>query len=221
MSEAAVKPVKIEHWPIEHVIPYERNAKKHEKDQVRRIVAAIQRSGNRFDVPIVVTGEGVIIKGHGRRLAALELGWKTVPVICHRGISAEEAAQMRLADNRVAIGDIDTEMLKLDLESHEGLASGLDGIFDLKELELVSADAWEMKTESFVNDMDAVLTEQHETTTAVAEAATKGRVQLAKAFGFKDIPADGQRAINRLMAKAEAATGLQGDEALITFAAAL
>lgn len=218
MASDPIKTPKVEHWPIENLIPYELNVKKHEKEQVARIVQAIVKSG-RFDVPIVVDKNGVIIKGHGRRLAALELGMKEVPVICHRDIGPEQARAMRLSDNRVAVGDIDTEMLKVELGDLD--QDLLSGIFDAKELDFISADLGEMNLDAFVTDMDEVVSEQRADLAERTERVAESRVPVAKALGFKDIPASMQIHITRLMARAEEATGLKGADAFTTFAAAL
>lgn len=215
---APIKTPKVEMWSISDITPYKLNVKKHEKEQVARIAAAILKSG-RFDVPIVVDSNGVIIKGHGRRLAALELGMTKVPVVCHRDITPDEAKAMRLADNRVAISDIDTDMLKIELADMD--KDSLDGIFDLKEIEFIGADLGSMSVDSFVGDMDKVLSDQRDDLGARTEDAGKARIPLAKAFGFKDIQASSQIHLTRLMSKAEAATGMTGEEALVAFAAAL
>lgn len=208
----------IELWPIENITPYELNVKKHEKEQVARICAAIVKSG-KFDQPIVVDEHGVIIKGHGRRLAALELGMKEVPVVCHRDMSPAEVRAMRLADNRVALSDIDTEMLRVELADLD--VTLLSGIFDNKEIEFIQADLGDMNSDAFVSDMSEVIADQRKDVDARADRIAANRVPLAKAFGFKDIEAAQQIHITRLMSKAEAATGLQGAEALGVFAAAL
>lgn len=210
--------IKLEHWPIENITPYELNAKKHDKEQVSRIAQAISRFG--FDQPIVVDKNGVIIKGHGRRLAAIELGRKTAPVWCRRDLSPDEVKAARLADNRVAISDIDPEMLRLDLASMD---IDLSGIFDAKEIDFMKADLGTMNTDAFVDDMDAVLEGQRQENEARVEKLVGAdvRVLLSKAFGFKDISAAGHIAIVNLMSKAEAATGLKNDAALVAFAASL
>lgn len=209
----APKPLKVALWPVGDITPYELNAKKHEKDQVKRIAEAIRRHG--WDVPIVVDRHGVIIKGHGRRLAALELGLEKVPVIVREDLSPDEVKAARLADNRVAIGDYDTDMLRAEIAS---IDESLKGIFDDKELEFLVADLGTVDTGVFVDDMDGVLAEQKAELEAKSEAASKGRVTLTRAFGFKDIPAAAQIVITALMAKAEAATGLKNEEALIAWA---
>ena len=54
-----------------------------------------------FDQPIVVDKDHVIIKGHGRRLAALELKMDVVPVVVRADLSPEQCMASRIADNHV------------------------------------------------------------------------------------------------------------------------
>ena len=53
---------------LDEITPYALNNKKHPQEQVDKIAASIVEFG--VDQPIVVDGDGVIIKGHGRALAA-------------------------------------------------------------------------------------------------------------------------------------------------------
>lgn len=60
-------------WIDPHgVTPYEGNAKAHTKAQVRNIARSIRRAGWQQDT--VLTRDNVLVIGHGRRLAALEIG---------------------------------------------------------------------------------------------------------------------------------------------------
>lgn len=211
------KKLKTETWPLANITPYELNVKKHDKEQVARIAASILKSG--FDQPIVVDKNGVIIKGHGRRLALIELGRTEAPVIIRDDLSAAQVRAARLADNRVAIGDIDTEMLKVELEDLD--FDLLEGIFDEKELNFIVADLGDMNSDSFVTDMNAVIADQKTDMTERVAIAEGARVPLAKAFGFKDIAARDQIHITKLMGRAENVTGLTGEEALTTYIAAL
>ena len=83
------------------VTPYERNAKKHPPEQVARIRASIDRFGWQQDC--VLSADNVLVIGHGRRLAALEIGCE-MPY--HRvgknadELTEEEINALRLADNR-------------------------------------------------------------------------------------------------------------------------
>lgn len=216
---AKIKTSAPETWPIADITPYELNVKKHEKEQVARIVQSITRFGWRGN-PIIVDVNGVIIAGHGRRLAAIEMGLKEVPVVVARDLTPEQVRALRLSDNRAALSDIDTDMLKIEL-ADLGDLSLLDGIFDTKELDFIGADLGEMNPAAFVHDMDVVIADQKTDVDARTAAAGAARVPLHKAFGFKDIGADSQIHITRLMSKAEAVTGLSGAEALSVFAAAL
>jgi hypothetical protein len=219
MSAKKVVVTAPEAWPIENITPYRLNVKKHEADQVSRIAASLSRFGWRGS-PIVVDKNGVIIAGHGRRLAALELGWKTVPVSVAADLSDDEVRALRLADNRAAISDTDTDMLRIELGEFDS-AELLTGIFDAKEMDFVQADLGTMNMDAFVSDMGEVVADQRTTEVERAEKMAEQRVPLTKAFGFKDIEATAQIHITRLMGKAEASTGLKGSEALAIYAASL
>lgn len=67
----------IEHLALETLIPYARNSRTHSDEQVAQIAASIREFG--FTNPVLIDGEGGIIAGHGRVLAARKLalnaGW--------------------------------------------------------------------------------------------------------------------------------------------------
>lgn len=78
--------------------PYYRNNKRHSKKQILLMAKAIKTVG--FDQPIVVDKDYVIIKGHGRRLAALELSMDLVPVVVREDLSPAEVMASRIVDNK-------------------------------------------------------------------------------------------------------------------------
>lgn len=108
-------PLITEVWDVEALIPYDDNAKIHTEEQIKALSKAIKKFG--WDQPIVVEEDGTIIKGHGRRLAAMELGLLKVPVIVRRDLTKDQARAARLSDNRVALGDIDESALRRELSS--------------------------------------------------------------------------------------------------------
>jgi hypothetical protein len=55
------------------------------------------------DQPIVVDEANVVLKGHGRLLAAQQAGFETFPVVTHRGLSATEKTALRIEDNQLAL----------------------------------------------------------------------------------------------------------------------
>lgn len=85
--------------PIFDIFPYENNPRRNEK-AVNAVMNSIKQFG--FKNPIIVDEKMVIISGHTRRLAALKLGLKTVPVVIAKDLTEEQVRAFRLADNRVA-----------------------------------------------------------------------------------------------------------------------
>lgn len=207
----------IQMWPIERVKPYERNAKVHDKAQVAKIAASIRKHGWRGN-PIVVNEEGVILAGHGRRLAALDLGLPKVPVVMVKGMSEDEQRAYRLADNRVALSTYDTDLLQAELKEVE---LDMGDIFDKKELAfLLDADLGDLNADAFVDDLDVALEEQSAQTDLTLKAAADKPVSIAKALGFASISGRDERAVAMFMADVEAETGKKGAEAFLAFIAA-
>lgn len=203
----------IQMWGVERLQPYALNAKIHDDAQVAKIAASIERFGWRGN-PIVVDEHGVILAGHGRRLAALKLGLKQVPVLPMTDMSEDEKRAYRLADNRVAISNLDTDLLQKELAT---LDFSLDGFFDAKELTFMEADLGQINEAAFVPDLDAAIAEQaSETAAQIAKAADKP-VAIAAALGFKTVKGADQRAIATFMAQIEADTGKTGADAFMTF----
>ena len=62
----------VERWPLTKLIPYARNARTHSDEQVAQIAASIREWG--WTVPVLVDEQGTLIAGHGRVLAAQQLG---------------------------------------------------------------------------------------------------------------------------------------------------
>ncbi len=197
---------------VSKITPYELNSKVHDPAQVAKIVKSIQEFG--WDQPIVVDKDGVIIKGHGRRLAAIDMGYKQVPVVIRDDLTPEQVRAARLADNRVALSEIDSELLQKELAS---LEFDLGGIFDRKELDFMVADLGDMKVEAFVADLDAAVNEQAAETFEKIKATDEREVKIQVALGFKSIQGADERHVARFMASAEAATGLEGADAFIHF----
>lgn len=98
---------------INDLIPYSRNAKKHDKKQIDNVAESIKQFG--FAQPIVVDKDNNIIIGHCRTLAAKKLGIKSVPVVKMEELTPEQANKLRLLDNKLNESDWDFEMLALDL----------------------------------------------------------------------------------------------------------
>jgi DNA modification methylase len=69
-----------------------------------------------FTIPMLVAEDGTIIAGHGRLMAAAQLGLAEVPVMVALGWSEEDRRLYTLADNRLAeIAEWDPEMLRIEI----------------------------------------------------------------------------------------------------------
>jgi DNA modification methylase len=112
LSPAMAK--RIELWPLEHLVPYAKNARTHSDEQVAQIAASIAEFG--FNNPVLVdTGAG-IIAGHGRVLAARKLGLDQVPVVVLDHLSETQKRAYIIADNRIGENaGWDEEMLRGEL----------------------------------------------------------------------------------------------------------
>jgi DNA modification methylase len=90
----------IERWPIDRLIPYARNARQHSEKQVAQLAQSIRDNG--FVCPVLVDKHGSVIGGHGRILAAQQVGLTELPVIVLDHLTETQAQALRLTDNRIA-----------------------------------------------------------------------------------------------------------------------
>ncbi len=105
---------KLEHWPIERLLPYIRNARTHSEAQIAQIAASIAEFG--FTAPILAGSDGVIVAGHGRLAAARKLGLASVPVVVLEHLTPTQRRALVIADNKIAENaGWDEELLRLEL----------------------------------------------------------------------------------------------------------
>lgn len=115
--------------PPSRLIPYDDNPRRTEL-AVPKVKASIRRFG--FRNPILVDPDYTIIEGHTRRLAAIELGMETVPVIVCSDLTDEEVRALRVIDNKVAeYAQWDFSKLDQEVAAISGLAD-----FDLADFGL-------------------------------------------------------------------------------------
>ena len=123
---------------LEKLRPYERNAKKHGAGQIEKLKASITEFG--FLTPCLIDSEYNLIAGHGRVMAAKELGIETVPCVFIEGLTDEQRRAYILADNRLGeLGewDIDLvvgELIELDELGFDVELTGFDMPEELPEV---------------------------------------------------------------------------------------
>ena len=115
--------------PIDSIRPYPGNPRRND-DAVDAVAKSLREFG--FRQPIVVDADGVIIVGHTRLKAALQLGLAEVPVHVAAGLTPAQTKAYRLADNRtaaIATWDDDalvTELLGLQDQGYDLDLTGFD-----------------------------------------------------------------------------------------------
>lgn len=212
--------MKIEMLDPASLVPYPRNAKLHPVEQIERLAQVIQTNG--WDQPIVVDGDLVIIKGHGRQLAALKLGLSLVPVMVRSDLTKAQANAARISDNAVFGLSFDTRTLQAEIHA---LMATEGVIFTAEDLGLAEKDKKLLLGALDVAAMDVVMQDTHGEIEAQkdddAERIAKSDAQmipLADAFGgVKRISRKQARAVQRFMAEIEAETGKTGFDALVSF----
>ena len=129
----------IEYVPIEEIKPYANNAKLHPQEQVEQIIESIKDYG--FNDPIAIW-HGEIVEGHGRLMAAQELGMETVPIIRLDNLTDEQRRAYALAHNKLTMNSgfdfsilerelesLDTDMTKYGFDSNHIFPDDLDSFF--------------------------------------------------------------------------------------------
>ncbi len=104
--------------PVDDLKPNPRNPNTHPARQIELLAKNIRYFG--FRHPITVSKlSGFIVAGHGRLLAAKELGMQIVPVDYQDFASENDEMAVLVADNRLA------ELASLDLNSLESIINDL------------------------------------------------------------------------------------------------
>jgi hypothetical protein len=130
--------IEVRWLPLEALKPDPRNARIHVLRQVARIADSIAAFG--FNVPVLIDGNGGVLAGHGRVLAARRLGLKEVPTIALDHLDEAQRRAFMIADNRLGeLASWDEARLGLELEELKVLdldfalcATG----FELSEIDL-------------------------------------------------------------------------------------
>lgn len=131
--------LKIEYVKTAELSPYANNAKLHPAEQIEQIKKSIQEFG--FNDPIAIWKDNEVIEGHGRLIAANELGLEQVPVIRLDNLSDEERRAYMLVHNQLTMNTgfdfalleeelegLDIDMSEFGFEEYEH--TDIDGLFE-------------------------------------------------------------------------------------------
>lgn len=133
---------------IENVKPNPANPNTHPEEQIKNLAQNIKSIGWRY--PITISNQsGMIVKGHGRLMAAKYLGVKEVPVEYQNYSSEEEEMADLLFDNRIQeLSEIDRKTLLNCFENYDtgNIPFELSGYTEEEYRDLASAfDEYEPK----------------------------------------------------------------------------
>lgn len=132
---------RIELWPLDRLKPYAKNARTHSETQVAQIASSIVEYG--FISPMLVSGEGEVMAGHGRLAAAKKLALDVVPVVVLDHLTPTQRRAYILADNQLALqAGWNEELLAAELAelSAAGFDLALTGFSD-EEIDDLLGDA--------------------------------------------------------------------------------
>lgn len=146
---------KIEEVELEKLVPYEKNAKIHNAEQIEKLKSSIQLFG--FITPCLIDKDFNLIAGHGRVMAAKELKLEKVPCVFLEGLSEEQRRAYILADNKlgeIAAWNMDLLNSELEALSKAGIDISIIGFEMNEEIEQqiskgVELDLDDMGDESF------------------------------------------------------------------------
>ena len=143
--------------PVGEVKPNPKNPNQHPEEQIDLLAKIIQAQGWRAPVT-VSTLSGLVVRGHGRLMAAIHAGLSHVPVDYQHYDSEEAETADLIADNRIAeLAEVDNKMLAelfggFDAEAIDVSLTGYtaDDVADITAAlqESVMADIDEVKSKS-------------------------------------------------------------------------
>jgi len=125
---------KVEQVDLNTLKPYEHNAKVHTAEQIDKLIASIEEFG--FLNPCLIDKDYNIIAGHGRVMAAKEMGMDKVPCVFVEGLSDAQRKAYLLADNRLAeLAEWDWNIVDCELGELEEMDFDIDILgFDNDEI---------------------------------------------------------------------------------------
>ena len=153
---------------IEDLKPYENNPRFND-DAVEYVAKSIKEFG--FKVPMIIDKDNVIVAGHTRYKAAMELGLKEVPCIVADDLTPEQVKAFRLADNKVS---------DYSIWNNVALLEELDA---LKDLDIFTGFDESDNFEDILDETDtAILGDEEQLYKIIVKSAKKEDIDKVRQF---------------------------------------
>lgn len=133
------------------LIPYAQNAKTHDAKNVANIANSIKRYG--WQQNLTITKDKVIIIGHGRQLAAMQLGIKVPCKVIEDDLTDDDIRELRIADNLTHDGEYDWETMRNEIEEFGLTFDGFDFNFDEEMAALEEDEAGEAVEDDYDEEL--------------------------------------------------------------------
>lgn len=140
-----MKELEIVYLSPHELTPYEGNSRKHAPKDIEQIKESILKDG--FNDPLGIWGkQNIIVEGHGRQIAAIELGLEKVPCIRLDHLTDTQRRDYAIRHNRTAelsawdFEKLEEEIARLEIEGVDlsGLEFELDKMDDSEKTDVKS-----------------------------------------------------------------------------------
>ena len=147
----------VEYVKTDSLKPYANNAKLHPAEQIEQIKKSITEFG--FNDPIALWKDNEIIEGHGRLIAATELGIDKVPVIRLDELTDEQRRAYMLVHNKLTMNsEFDENVLEIELDDIVDIEMTKYGFVNIEIDDVTRKDMSEM----FGDNYDVIVSCENE-----------------------------------------------------------
>ena len=136
--------LKIEYENVGSLKPYKGNARTHSKKQIKQLTSSIKEFG--FTNPILIDEGKAVLAGHGRLMAAKEMGVSKVPCVRIENMSEAQKRAYIIADNKLALNagwdeELLAEELGFLLSEETAFDVNITG-FSIAEVDMIIEDSY-------------------------------------------------------------------------------
>lgn len=133
------KIAKMQEVAVSRLVPYANNAKIHGPEQIKKLKESIEEFG--FLTPCLIDKDYNLIAGHGRVMAAQELGLEKVPCVFIENLTETQRRAYILADNRLGeLGEWDMDIVAQELQDLESDGFDIDLTGFISDDEILDLD---------------------------------------------------------------------------------